>query len=280
MSQTARYALRGDDGVFYGLQHDLSNYRSGPPEVAVLGDGKPLEWQRDNWWKASAEVARVEIPEPDKSIPHGWELPEGVSLEGCPARCSDEELSALEVGINADLYQRVYREEPQPPTVISAEDWTWLEGEPPPNDPRVDLWRPNLPAWLQYGREFSHVFPGVLVGFIPAMKPVIEAMVDGDVYKRCDGYKAFAKFKYSPPRFHEAKPYPRSRRRVRRESTHLKEIFVSLRPEIPGTSLADALLNWDKARREAEDYIKSVAQVKICAACSGSGIIGGKGDAP
>lgn len=273
--RTTHYALAGSDGVYYGL-HAFAGYYG--VERVVTGDGKPLEQVRPGWFRAPEAAGVVEVANPPKRNyeGHGYKLIPGAhKVPGLTLheRITEEAYEELPDAL-LELYARISVEVPQPPDVIVADKWVWLEGEPAPDDPRVDLWRPNLPAWLKYGLEYSHVFPGTLVGFRTAMKEVVEAIVDGDVYHQKNGFKVFASYTYFPPRHHEAKPYPRSRHKVRRESKNLKKIFVGCPETINGENLADALANWDRRRDELEDHVRSVAKVHVCSACNGQGYLG------
>lgn len=274
-NRITHYALRGEDGVYYGL-HAFADYR-GDVRGEVASKGGALAKTRGAWFRADAEVDAVEITkEPLRSFegqgyvlyPHAGNVP-GMSLS---EEITSEEWESAPESIQ-DLYHRKSVEIPQDPDVVSASEWVWLEGEPPPDDPRVDLWRPNLPAWLKYGMEFSHVFPGVLVGFRTAMKEVVEGIVDGDVYHRENGFQVFASYKYHPPQFHQAKPYPKSRRTVSRESRTMKSIHVNCFERISGDNLADALAKWDRARELLEADVRRQAGVKLCSSCSGKGYV-------
>ena len=273
MSTTLRrIALRADGAAYYALEEFLHDHRAHERQK-VHGDGQLLAWVRKIWYKASSPVDTLEISRPDRWESSGWKLPEGVSVVGAPAGIlTDEQLVEIESDLQ-ELYVRSGASVPVDPIKITAAEWTWLEGEPPADDFRVALWRPNLPSWLEYGPEYSHVFPGSLVGFRTAMLEVVERLVDGELYVERNGIKCFASYKYSPPRYHEARRHPRSRPTTR-ESSQLKTIFITVRQEIQGKNLADALAKWDAARTELEDDVRRQACVKLCSACGGKGVMG------
>ena len=270
-----RIALRSEDSTYYALTEFRFNTQV-DRRMIVTGDGKPLALVRGIWYRSDSPVDVLEIAQPDRFELTGWKLPDGVTVHGAPeGTITDEERTDLKDSRPAayDLYERSGHNVPVDPIAIPAAEWTWLEGEAPPDDARVALWRPNLPSWLEYGREFSHVFPGTLVGFRTAMLEVVEGLVDGSVYLERSGFKCFANYKYSPPRFHESRRTPRSRAVTTRETNALKEIFVMCVEEISGPNLAGALDNWDAAQRTLEGDVRRQACVKICSACGGKGVI-------
>lgn len=206
--------------------------------------------------------------------------PEQLTVEQYVSR-RDEDDVAYDPRVQA-LYTAI--REDQPPVREPVEGpWLRLDGEPPPDDGLT--WMANLPYTLRERREYGHLFPGKLLGFIDALREALNAIGDGvDAYTSAGKIDVYIKvwLPKRPPVQDEAKPIlsglsrTEKRRRAAQLSSTEERITRHLAfhaiDHVGGLNRAEAKQHWDDLLNARVGYVQALVS-SPCPTCGGHGFI-------
>lgn len=228
----------------------------------LIGDGKPMESERGNWWKTDASPDVIEW-ETTFSVATGYQLREGIepSTQFGPTMTVEDWTALSEDAPERALYEAIREQRTRREVDDSAR--VQLEGSPAPDDGLS--WVAELPFEIRNHTEFLHLFPGRLFGFPEALAEQLSAL---------PGVSAYPKTPFSCyARIPDPRP-PKSRRKADRRGVLTVEVKFS-RPVpqvIAGDDRASATDVWNKTLLEFIAEIDTVGAV-LCEHCEGSGYI-------
>lgn len=253
-----RYALIDGGDLFLFVAEEWGAYPDG-----VFADGVEMERVGDSydhrrWWRcawASEDApAEVRVTFPAKRVLVGAKLEPEYEALAKPHGDLAPELSEGEWRALLDdespwvkCYEAQHRDEPVEDRVF-AEPLVVLRGQPPQPGPSYYA---TLPHELREHKEYLHLFPGHLHGFVKAAEERVQAIAELDV----SWY----------PKQGESSMYIK----VRGGSGYVWSGSYRVKDRIAGENRAEALDRWESELDRVEADVRSRA--RVCPTCKGTG---------